>query len=499
MQLLTFLLLLWSFQTTSDLNPDQEDNTVDVNRIALSFSGEASEFISNDHLETARRVGIRLIETDRPDIFKQHDVNSFLFLLKIDQKFMTPGTISIQWREIAAEVIEKFQSVESAFPGRVAAINLFQYPDDRSERFFEYSSLIADTLLSVTDLPLYYQTIPSSSPNTLAPYRFKSFTYSDQIPILSSAGNVIHFTPTIQLDESLLILESLFKALNETTEPIIIIPAGWFFQLLRSDPDMAIIFSSFTEGNIFPFPLPDVPPPTPVFNLSVFLLLLIWAGFLILYKYRPMFFDKCSRYFLNHKFFVQDVMLNRNRNLADGIYLLGLHLLVSALFCYTLSLILFGSKGFNVFSTHYNYFFVENYEAFSFLVFGFGISALLHAISIFWLYLFNKNLRRVSQVVNLYSWGFVMNLILVTLIVIGYQFDWEPLPALIFSFLYFMVWFLSFNIAAVNSARTMSSFKIPYLLLTIGIHTVLIIVLITLFLMEPQYYESISLAHWLSK
>lgn len=499
MQILTILLLLWSFQSTSDSELSRNAENEDINRIALSLSGESPFTLTQEHIDISRKIGINLLETDQPEELNQLNVDAFYLLLTVDQKYITPVRLAANWREFATNTIQSYLLSQTIFPERVVAINLFQYPDDRSESFFEYSTLIADTLRNVTDLPLYYQTHRGSSTDVYNPYRFKSVIYRHKLPELNSSGNVIYFKPSDHPAESILSLESLFSAVNETTEPVIIIPAEWFFHLLESTPDMELVFSSFIRGEILSFPLPEVPETLPNLNLSVLLLLIIWSGVIIIYKFRPGFFDKCVRFFLSHKFFVQDVNQNRNRNLADGLYLLALHLLISTLFFYTLSLILFDTTGLKVFSSHFYVLFLENYESYSFLIFGFAVAALLHTISIFWLYLFNNNFKRVSQIVNLYSWGFILNLLLVTVLVFSYLFGWSTGWAMILTLCYFLVWFFSFNIAAVNSARFMDSFKVPYVLLTIGLHMALIIVLITYLMIETQLLESLSLAHWLSK
>lgn len=476
----------------------QGDDAGGVNRIALSFSSDLTFSLTNEHLNTARRMGINLFETNRPEMLESLNTDSFYLLLVIDQKYQTASRLSQEWRKIAANAIKSYQRSETIFPGRIVALNLFQYPDDRNDRFFEFSGLIADTLYTVTDLPLYYKTHVLSSVDIFMPYRFKSVNYSNELPVLGHSGNVISFSPSDHLAESILSLESLFEAVNETSEPVIIIPAEWFFHLLDQYPEMDLIFTAFINGEFIPFPLPEVPDTFPNLNLPVLLLMVIWSVFIVLYRFRPLLFDKCVRYFTSHKFFVQDVIQNRNRSLADGIYLLLLHSLASAFFFYTLVLILFGSAGLSVLSEHYSFLFIENYETFTFLILGFALSSLLHTISIFWLFLFNKYQKRISQIVNLYSWGFILNLILATVLVFNYLFGWGTSWALGFTLVYFLVWFFSFNIAAVNSVRYMESFKIPYILLTIGLHLAIIIALITFMIMDPHLIETLSLAHWIS-
>jgi hypothetical protein len=53
---------------------------------------------------------------------------------------------------------------------------------------------------------------------------------------------------------------------------------------------------------------------------------------------------------------------------------------------------------------------------------------------------------------------------------------------------------MSFNIAAIDGARSLERRKILNILLTFGLHTVLIIGLIFYTIMTPEIYETLELA-----
>ncbi|MEX2463261.1 MAG: hypothetical protein WD513_03145 [Balneolaceae bacterium] len=475
----------------------QERGAESENRIALSFVNEGVTPVTSEMLDRVDNIGINLLEISAPAQLNNLSIDSFFLLLTIDEIYSTPSQLTNEWRAIAQRAIHSFQEVDHVYPEKIAAINLFQYPDEQSELFFRTASIIADTLLTIAERPLYYQTHRQSAPAVKSPFRFVSVTYTNELPEIALADNVINFKPSENLTESLKRLERLFNATIETDEPIIIIPAEWFFDLLDRYPDMDIIFSSYINGKHQSFPLPNQTHFLPSPNWPIILLLMIWMFFAVLYRYRPLFMDNCSRYFLSHRFFVIDVIENRNRNLADGLYMVLLHIFVSALFFQTASFMFFGKNGLDVLSHYFPYLIISNYESISLFMIGIIFAATFHTISIFWIYLFNKSMRMIAQAVNLYVWPFIINLIVMTLLVLSYQMGGGQNWPIILTLIYFSVWFFSFNIAAINGARFMDSFKISYILLTVGIYFVFISALIIMILLTPSIFEPVRLAYWL--
>jgi hypothetical protein len=187
-------------------------------------------------------------------------------------------------------------------------------------------------------------------------------------------------------------------------------------------------------------------------------------------------------------------MESRKRNFSDAFIVLLVHILVVALFFYSISTQLFSLNGLDSLSHNLPLLLISGKEPLSFFVLGLVVSSLSHFISIFWIYLLNKSMNRIGQAIQLYAWGLSLNVFIVTMIVALSFWDSSQILIYILSALFLIVWIMSFNIAAIDGARSLDRHRVLNIFLTFGLHSILIIGLIISVFMNREIYELFELA-----
>ncbi|MEX0905686.1 MAG: hypothetical protein WD604_05490 [Balneolaceae bacterium] len=491
---LILILLPWLVFPSQENLPADTTAVFAEKRIALSFSGSDSFIPEESQLNLAHSTGIDLLEISEVTLFENVQADSFSILLNTPIHFPTSFELAATKTEIVSTIHRHYREAQELFPDRIIAVNTFNFPAETKPDFSQLSADIADSLFSVINTPLYFRSAYNQPP--VLPAGF-SFTSGYITPATIDAGistPVVHFLPSENSRQSLEALEELFSQTESFSESIIIIPAEWLFNRIEQQPELEYVFSSYIAGNPIPFPLPAETPPRPITNWSVVLLFFIWASFVIHFRYQPVYTHSLSRYFLNHTFFVKDVMEHRIRNATPGLILYAQHALLTGLFLYVSSEVLVSNIGLAALSHHFSNFLIEGHELISLFFLGVFTALVLQTVSILWIYAFNKKLRFFSQVLNLYCWPFHLNLVVVTFLVVFNLQGSADVWVLSLSLVFGIIWFLSFNIAAIDSARFLDKFKVTNILVTVGFHILLVSFFIWLFLNSPDIIEPLQLA-----
>jgi hypothetical protein len=493
LQLLIFLLLPWLLFTSVPETTIIDENSLG-NRIALSFVGPGSFVPTEEQLSFAETVGIDLLEISDPSQIGHLPADRFFLLFDANLKFLTPHRLLNEKDAIAGQVLENIRMITNHYPNRIAAVNLFRYPDDQSERFSQAASLIADSIRHQIDLPLYYQSgfpVPGEVPGG---FDFTANRLQAETALPESPSQVVFFDPSDQSGESLAALAQILNRSLEFDESIVIIPGGWFFSVTESNPDLAVIFSDYFDGQDVHFPLPAEENSLPPLNWSVLILLVIWISIAVHNRYQPIYLPVISRYFFNHTFFVADVMQGRFRSMPAGIILMSLHCVITGLFLFTVGQSALSPAGREVLANYFPGIILNGYELASLFVIGILAGLLLKSISLSWIYILNKEIKNFIQVINLYSWPLILNLILVSSIVYLAVLEVNQGWIYGFSVLFLLVWFMSFNAAAIAGARYLEKNRILNIFLTVGIHLIVITSILLFVLFTPEFLEPFLLA-----
>lgn len=488
MQLLSFLFLF-----AFGFAPANGQSTAETgNRLALYIDASANRTAIDDQLLLASGLDIRIIETN--GVLATPDDASIFYLFDTENYFLTTAQLKTESNEYSETVLSKIREARTAYGNRLLAISLLKYPHDNSSLFPESAQRFLDSLdVSTAGSQFYYHSIEPTA--EIIPTGFDFISSRVQATTDATAeAPVVHFVPSENIRESLLSLETVLNRSRQFQSSIVIIPADWLYETLILYPDLEYIFHNYVDGKPISFPIPAETTSSPDVNWGVILLLVIWASFVLHYRYQPIYGQSVMRYFINHNFFVDDIKEHRLRNALPGLILLFQHVLLTGLFLYLSAELLLSESGLEIFTYHFPFLMIFGASYLSFFIMGVLMATILQIVSVLWIYLLNNRMNFFNQIINLYSWPLHLNLLVVTVLVVLNQV--ENTDGLIFSIavLFTLVWFFSFNIAAIDSARFLDSNRILYLIGTVGLHIIILAGIVIYLSYTPHYIEPVLFA-----
>lgn len=463
-----------------------------THRIALSFSHD-NFTPTQQQLSIADGLGIRLYEVSDPATINQLQDPRYRFLIDTGPAFQVPGLLKEQLSEVSNRITQDVRQFQERAGDRIAAVSVLRYPFETYQGFYEIAESLSDSLAMNISVPLYYQS--AFTPINFRPdgYSFVSYRTSSK-QSYSSVYPVMHLVPADDQYSTYSRLNRIFDDLQTVEESITIIPARWFFTQLEEQPDLRYLFSDFTSGNPITLPLPEPSNDPPFTNWSVILLMLIWGSFALHFRYQPIYSQSMARYFSNHPFFVSDVMEHRLRNVLPGFILLLQHALLTGLFVFACVEVVVSSLGLEVIRHYFQPLMMLNGTMASLFLTGIAIAIVLQMVSVLWIYITNKKLTAFSQILNLYSWPLHLNLIVVTFLIVFSRVGFDEIWILILGALFILIWFFSFNIAAIDSSKFLDDGRTLFLLGTVGIHVLIAIGILVYILYTPAILEPILFA-----
>lgn len=464
-------------------------------RIGLKIDDSDNLSLTTEQLNEIREIGIDMLEISFPTSISTSDLDRFYLLLDSNIRYTLEYKLQTEHESIANSIHSSYNNVPIQLRDNIAAIKMFEFPADYRSSFPAITDSLLSQLSASLDKPLYYQSafyVPEYPVQNVDFYAGRITGQTNRS--LSTTSSVIYFKPTDNPVESLQMLETFLNRSLTENESLIIIPLDWFLDRINSQASFSTIISSYLNGESVNFPMPAATSESPEANWPIILFLLIWASFILHYTHQPMYKAALPRYFFHHSFFVHDVMQHRIRTGLPGIVVLLQHTVITGFFFYLLADGFMSDTGLRSLSYHYPVLFYPGYEQASLLAIGMLIALISHAISVGWLYLPNKKFKQLNQIINLYNWPFHLNLLVATIAVYIVQVQSAKNWAIVAMVFYFLIWFVSFIITAVDGARFLGKFRAPYLFLTIGLHFLLIVIIAVIALWLPGIYQPLEMA-----
>lgn len=487
--LLSVLLTLLAFTGLIPDTDQQQDH-----RIVLSLY---DDFLPGEqHLTLAQEMNITIFEVFDPLQIRSFPEDRFNFFVSPGPDYAVPGILSQNINSIMVQIEQQYQRFEYEAAGRIAAAGILRYPYESHPGFVETVQSLADSVSTTIPVVLYFQSAGIiEHPPLPDGFNFVSKRVFPG-PSCSADQSVVHFIPEGNQRDSYTCLNQVMKQLQEFDESILILPASWFFSQLDTTTELRYLFQDYTEGISVTLPLPAASQQQPYINWSIILLLLLWGSFAVHFRYQPMYSQSVIRYFTNHSFFVTDVYEHRLRNILPGLYLLIQHAFLTGLFVLACAEVLLSTQSFAVLGYHFPGLMLLGNNAFSLFTAGIIVAVLLQGISVLWIFFSNTELTSFSQILHLYSWPLHINLLVVTSLIVFIQVGLSLFLIVILAALFILIWFFSFNIAAIDSSRflqTLSS-KVIFLSLTVGVHIFLVLSILIYILFTPSILEPILFA-----
>ncbi|MEQ8525885.1 hypothetical protein [Gracilimonas sp.] len=400
----------------------------------------------------------------------------FTILVQLDKPFLTISEIQQKQTNLLQQFGETADYYRSYL--NVAAIGLLKNSQTFHPDFADSFSPILDSL-SIRSNKEFYFYANENWYYLNAPTKPFATLYSD---------SAFHFSDIVSFN-------TIFsKEVNQNSGLVFFVNSKWLDEALVSYPEFSESLLLYSENNQWQVPLPESDESGESQSWMILLLVLLWVTLAILFKTLPYLRPMLLRYFLAHRFFVDDILHYRERAITGGISLMAMHAVFSGIVFYILANSSISDAGLDAFYHHMPSLAIVGANYASFFVFGVLLTLVVQSIALLWLYLPAKNLEHFSQAVNLYAGTFFLDFltatILVTLFVTGFGLTY----ILTFGALFVLIWFGAFNISAFDISRGMGQGTAIYLLLTIGLHTILSVGLLILFFVNQPLVQILELA-----
>lgn len=467
------------------------------NRIAISLESE-SAILTADQIALLTKSGIHLIELSQPEQ-ASFFTDDFYFIAGSGTLFLLPGANRGSVTEIAADAVNKIRQFRAQTGERLLAFSLFHYPYDADPFFFRHAEVIADSVRFYENIPLFYNSYHTALPEHNHSFDFISLRYSSVSPSESLSHSVYHFDPVSDLSADLTTLELLLNRLSANDRSLVVLPAEWLFEVLEKLPDLHYLFALHSKGEVIEMLLPKPEKELKsTMDITLMMAVFLWAVLLLLFRYRPLFVELFSRYFFNHSFMQSDLTESRLRNKSESVLMLLLHLLIGGFFSYTIVTLYFSDTGIEVLAYYLPFMMSPDYMMVLFFLFGILFTFVMHTLSLFWLFLLNRELRKVPVLLNTYAWPFLLNLFPFTLLVFLTQTGGSDYLSLFGLFFFFLLFPAAHSVAAYQGAKQLENYKILNFFITAflfcGIYFALLFHLLTTEIIS----DPVRLALWLS-
>lgn len=444
-----------------------------------------------------REAGVTLIEVDgtisTDEAALLAEAGFFLFLRQ-DRSFTTHAGIAAGDSLFLARDLDLLSHMQDAAGSQLAAFAPFRYPDERNERLTSGIALYADRLIQELENPpaLYYLSAFQEDSPPPPPYGFRSVRIVSS-PNTSGALPVIHYSPDSHTAETLLLFREILENSLTRENSILIVDYNWLAALTEEFEPLIQTLQAYTSNSEILFPFPALAEDTPILSWPVLFFIAVFGFWLLHYHSNPAYRRSLFRYLTSHKFFIENVMEKRIRMPFASLFLFTLHMLLTAIFAYLASDILFSSLGQEALAGHFPWLRQIGTEPFGFFFWGLLLACTLQFLSLLWLHIPAFRSLSISQTQKFYGWPLQLNLPVVLLLIVMIQAGGSPAWIWICIVLFPLIWFLSFYFAAFDAVRIHPK-PLLYLSITCGLHLCLTVLLLYLMIGNPAIREPILLA-----
>lgn len=434
---------------------------------------------ANEQLGQFSELGVTHLEITHPvssSTMELLERSELVILIRSEERFFTVSEIEAQSDQLIENYVEFAEQYRPYL--NVAALGLLSHSHFEHPLFSDVFKPIIDSLSAVSNKSFYvfHREKWYNIGNPQQPF---GIFYPDQ-----------SYQPS-----DLFEFDSAMRSLIATnSDQLLFIRSSWLLEAVSQYPELSNSLIEYQEKNLWELPFPNARDYGASSNWIVLILLILWSALAVQVKYLPYVRPLIMRFYLAHRFYVDDILHYRERYLAPGILMMIKHAIFGGLVFYIVAQILFSDHGIEAFFHHLPFFAITGSNYFSFFFFGLILILLTQIVALLWLYLPAKSLGHFSQAINLYAGSFYVDFFIITLMVTLFTAEIGTSITLMLAVIYVLIWFFAFNLAAFDASRNMGSGRIFYLLLTIGLHTILSFAALLLILLNTDIIEILDLA-----
>lgn len=434
---------------------------------------------AQSELTTFRELGVDLLEVQHP---VRDDVLQLLEASAMDV-LIRSGVQYLSLSELSGEA----EALQERYSNLIRQYNSF--PN------IEGLVLVSGSPLTDTDYAEAFEPLLNSLQATTPPalyfyqnQEWRSFSRPDLIAAVLYPDQEFSLADLQDLDQYLT-LQNI-----QENAPVLFMHDTWLLEAAEAYPELANSLRYLDESGEWLLPLPEPGNPVPDLQWTVLLLLALWLATGIHFLAVPSYRSFISRYFGAHRFWVEDIIQYRERSAASGLILVLQHALFGGLVFFMLASTFMTETGVQAFFHHFPYLGITGYNVYTFFSLGTVIVLLFQCIALLWLYFSSEILHRFSQVLNLYTGVFHLDFIIVTIMVVLFMNAAPWYLILPCGVIYGLIWYLAFNIAALDTSQHMIQQRGSFLFYTIGLHAILSITALILILVFTDLIEVLDLA-----
>ncbi|MGN8226809.1 hypothetical protein [Gracilimonas sp. BCB1] len=434
---------------------------------------------ARDQLNVFHEHGIDYLQLNHPvnpDLLTLLRETPFTILIQLDHTYLTLNDIRSLQDNLLQQYVEAADLYRSHL--NLAAIGLLKNSQTSHPDFGNTFAPILDSLSARSNKDFYF-------------YTNEEWAYfkTPEIPFATLfADSVFQRADIAAFDER------FGREVSQNSSLIFFMRSQWFIEAHSEYPEFSESLREFELSKDWSIALPASDESRESQPWIVILLITLWVGLAVLFRLLPYLRPMLLRYFLAHRFFVDDILHYRERAITGGIALMAMHALFSGIVFYVLAESAMSDSGLEAFLHHLPSFSILGVNFASFFALGVILTLLIQAVALLWLYLPAKNMEHFSQAVNLYSGTFFLDFLIVTILVTLYITGFGPTVILIFGALFVLIWYGAFNISAFDISRSSGPGTALYLFLTIGLHSLVSIGLLVLFFSNDSLLQIFDLA-----
>lgn len=491
------LLLLVVLLARDPLQAVTPEDSSGRNLLGIYLSVEDSNTGSLPDLGRLTSVGIGVVELELPttsNLLFRVEKSDLLVLARQQRRFITSVDIQRTDSLYLSEDQEWIARLSDRLGSRFIAYAPFTYPNDLTPAgVVALDNYAGKIILPEGSLRLYYLSANSAQdPYEPHEYTFRSLRHGLSNQVVGNS-TVFHLTAEGADHPTLDRFYQLLEYSLQMDESIILLPREWLTEQLERYEWFDDVLKSYTnEGKLLRL-YPEAAGSTPAVNWDITLLLLLFGVVLLHIRFNPVYREALFRYFLSHRYFLEQIVEYRIRQVSISLLLFLQHALLTGIALHLWFHAVLSPLAKEMLYEQLGLLSLFGEGPLSLIVTGMTIAILYQAVSSLWLHLTSRKYR-FRQLLAIYTWPLHLNLLNVLLMTAFYHGGASEGKISTLLILFMVIWVLGFVMSAFDIAGRIQRFRIIYLIGTAGIYLILHLVILVLALYYPPVAEILDMA-----
>jgi hypothetical protein len=450
------------------------------------------------HLQEFQEMGISLVEIDEepsPAVWEAINNSGLSVYANLGIRFPVPETFA----NADSGLINHIQTKASAYLSQssVQALGLFEYGATDDPAFNDAIRPFVQQLKKTEQIKIYYTDNRDLSRDSLIVdfVMYDTTITSTSIESLSLPNQpeigAFRFSPTGNLFGYVKPFKEFLNATSGIPQKPIFFRSDWLFSVTDKYPEFGSRLSSLSTDPEAVFALPQESIPAQKESpIPIIVLLVVWGTVALHYNTSPLYRKSLFRYFVGHKFFIEDIFQRHIRSPYTALIIIFQNMLIVSAAVFATFSALWSPLGMEAFFYYFPSLGLFGNHPISLFVWTCLGILVFSLVCILWLFLFHKGLRSLTQVITIYAWPLQVNFIFGTVAIALFASESSNLLIIVFALLAITMTLLGFIFASIDAAKHLRKKSQLYLLGTSGIYLILLGAFLA-WLITNEYWQDI--------